>query len=45
MQATYQAAVMFPADTTYLQALKHVLAKGWKGTLRKIDGRLVFIAD
>lgn len=45
MTPTYQAAVMFPANVTYIQALKHVLAKGWTGTLRMIDGRLLFIAD
>ncbi len=45
MTAAYQAAVMFPAKVTYMQALQYALNKGWKGTLRTIDGRLVFVRD
>ena len=44
MQATYKAAVMFPANVTYIDALQYVLAKGWRGALETINGRLVFVA-
>ena len=45
MTATYQAAVMFPANVTYIDALQYVLAKGWRGALETINGRLVFTAE
>ena len=45
MTAAYQAAVMFPASVAYIDALKFVLAKGWKGKLETINGRLVFTAE